>query len=218
MDKAGSAISIPARCCHPSNMVSRLHNAMHKPAQLAGRVCRNSRSRRPGILLINAYRQIPPLESSIWCRANGAEDASLGQRPRYSARSRTVRPERAEGSCALSGRQRIRRCRNPGRCSGLTCGGGFSAARCIFIFLNLQTLTPHTVPFPLRPGIYEMPSTHDCTDEDCDARTSQRRDEYSLWLALAAIDGGRNSDQAQKPIREMALRRETGGERDIRNR
>jgi hypothetical protein len=80
--------------------------------------------------LINASRQISPLESALWRRANGAEDASPGQRLGYRAPDNIVRPERAERSCAPSGRQPIGRYRNPGCYPGLICAGAFSAGRC----------------------------------------------------------------------------------------
>src|SRR6267143_6752790 len=53
-------------------------------------------------------------------RSMPAQGNAPGTCPRY-----FFRPERAEGSCALSGR--TDRFRNPGRCPGLTCGGAFSA-------------------------------------------------------------------------------------------
>jgi A/G-specific adenine glycosylase len=58
------------------------------------------------------------------CRANGAEDASPGQRP-GDVSEYMFRPEWAEDSCALAGRTNL--FRNPGRCPGLACSCAFSA-------------------------------------------------------------------------------------------
>jgi TPR repeat protein len=69
---------------------------------------------------------------TLWhCRANGAEDASPGQRPGYRARNFIVRPVRAEGkSCAPSGRTTIKRYQNPGRCPGLAIRWRFQRHYC----------------------------------------------------------------------------------------
>src|SRR5579863_2968663 len=83
-------------------------------------------------------------------------ESQPGATPRVSRQSIIFRPERTEGSCALSGRTANVGTQNPGRCPGLAPGGTFSAKH-VDLF-DLGRFTVEMFSFLLRPDDWQVDS------------------------------------------------------------